>query len=63
MKKFKIWWYATIYDFNFYRVIYLDSKRTSPISRITAKNLKSIFGGKIIIDYEYATKYFEMYNI
>lgn len=57
MEKIKIWWFAWMCDYPFFRVIYKDGKTTIPLYEAEAKGLRDVFNGKMIIDYEYGKKF------
>jgi hypothetical protein len=46
MKRFWHW----LNCYRSFRVIYPDGKRTYRLSHVEAKNLRAIFGGKLIFD-------------
>ena len=62
MKKIKIWWMAWICDYPFFRVIYKDGDRTHTLNKRQAKSLRDVFSGKLIIDYEYAENFINLYQ-
>lgn len=57
MKNLKIWWLAWMCDYPFFRVLYKDGQKTSPLHQAEASGLRDVFKGKMFIDYEYGTEF------
>ena len=51
MRKLKIWFRATFLGYPYYRVLYKDGKKTTPLYYGEAKGLSEVYNGKLIIDY------------
>ena len=51
-RKILIWYKAAVLDYPYYRVVYVDGKRTRLLHYLEASGLARTFNGRLIIDYD-----------
>jgi hypothetical protein len=51
LKKFRMWYRATVSDYPYWRVIYPNGDKTYLLYYREARGLADVFNGKLIIDY------------